>query len=192
MHGSIRYELRAKAQVSRAPDVETRVPVTVLWTAPAFSSEAVSVPLTEGESEILVAEVPNDVIEPSGRFSARVMMRADVKMRGIRVELIYRESVWPDGNNTTHETSLAQVFIPKEEMHYQSWQDVMLELPANLPIPFRSELIETSYHLKITIDIPLMSDKSVFIPLKLGKADDTQREIDELFESGEFIFKRRL
>jgi hypothetical protein len=36
-----------------------------------------------------------------------------------------------------------------------------------------------------------MFDRSILIPLKLGKANDTQREIDELFEDGEFGFKRR-
>lgn len=113
-------------------------------------------------------EVGNDLLRPGQTFSLRFMIPGNPKFRGVRVQLLTRESVAPHGNSAEYDTTLAEVYHPKEEIAEETWTETVLEVPTRCPPPFKTDLIELTYWLKVTLDIPWRIDESLFMPLRFS------------------------
>jgi len=181
MHGRIEYSIGAKAELSRRLDKKATAILLVELPVPSVTPAEQSGSIMRDETEAFRVEVLNDVIEPSKYLPIRFMLLRESNFRGLRLEIVHREFVWPDNQKTTTENIMAWVSVPKEEMHYESWQEVAIQLPDRVPTTFLSRLIETSCHLKATLDIPWSLDKTVYLPLRKGITDDLYRETDAAF-----------
>ncbi len=190
-HAQIEYSIAAKAELSRRLDKEVTKALLVELSVPAVTPTQQSGSIMRDETEAFRVEVLNDVVEPSKHLPVRFMLLRDSKFRGLRLEVVHREFVWPDNQKTTTENTMAWVSIPKEEMHYESWQEAAIQLPDRVPTTFLSRLIETSWHLKATLDIPWDFDKTVYLSLRKGITDDLFRETDDAFGPSGTDFERR-
>jgi hypothetical protein len=96
-----------------------------------------------------------------------------VKIRGVRVELIAKEEAHTKHHNRTYSKTLAKQFVEKSAIEEYLWFNVSLETNQNMPYSFNSEILSNETSIKVTLDVPWARDKSVFIPIKLGKYSHT-------------------
>jgi hypothetical protein len=167
-HGWIRHTVEAKIEVSWARDprdsVEISIPMLVSGIVP--ESEFREATIEHDEEWLLRLQTPNDVINLGDRFTFKLVVSKKTKVNGIRVEIVHREYVAPEGEKETTDKAMNWWTIKGEELPRDVWLDVWLDTHPSWPAPFQSELIRNEYWLKVKLDIPLRIDKSIEIPLK--------------------------
>ncbi|MFX1544477.1 MAG: hypothetical protein ACFFCR_15830, partial [Promethearchaeota archaeon] len=118
---------------------------------------------------LLRVELESDTIRRGDYIRFRYLVGSDMNIRGVRAELILRESVSPKGRDTNYDNEMDQQYWEEYKILRESWVDVAVKTGEEWPEAFKSELIEYLYILKVTLDIPWRLDKSIEIPLKLRR-----------------------
>ena len=172
-YGSIKYSLKAKAEVSWARDPKSELELDV-----GFS---------QGTNDQTIAESASDVIERDGILLLRVesdrtrfflgddldfrfMVNRDTKMRGVRAEIIGVEYVEPKGHKMTSKKTLAEIYFTEDELRRDSWNEVKIPTNIDWMESFNSQVIEYKHILKVTLDIARRPDKDIEIPVFLGRS----------------------
>lgn len=168
-YSSIRYHLEAKIEISWAFDKSDTQEVRVKQEhePPAISSESTSVE----EDGIIIArlEVPDIRMIPGKRFPIRLCIDPDIKMRGVRVEILQIEKVAPQGRERIGIRTISETYIEDTELVRGKWfEPTLLTYPA-WPFPFKSDLIDIHFELKVTLDIPWKFDKVMKVPVCIGE-----------------------
>lgn len=165
LYGNIEYTIKANVEISRALDKQSKKVINVRVVPPPPVSKGDRMTLERDGVSILTVEVENGVLRPGQAFPLRFLLSGSPRFRGVRVQIITRESVAPQGVRTEHETAIAEAYYLKEEIPEETWIETVLEVPTACPPPFKTELIELAYWLKVTLDIPLRTDQTLFMPL---------------------------
>lgn len=172
-YGSIKYSLKAKAEVSWARDPKSELELDV-----GFS---------QGIDSEIIPESVSDVIEKDGILLLRVesdrtrfflgddlvfrfMVDRDTKLRGIRAEIIGVEYVEPKGHKMNAKKSLIEIYFPEDEIRRDSWNEVKIPTSIDWMESFTSQVIEYKHLLKVTLDIARRPDKDIEIPVFLGRS----------------------
>ncbi|MFX1472039.1 MAG: hypothetical protein ACFFBM_06005 [Promethearchaeota archaeon] len=168
----IRYEIKGKIEVRWALDPKTKRRIVV--TAPPSKSVELEQTMIQKEIanegiHLLRVELESDTIRRGDYIRFRYLVGSDMNIRGVRAELILRESVSPKGRDTNYDNEMDQQYWEEYKILRESWVDVAVKTGEEWPEAFKSELIEYLYILKVTLDIPWRLDKSIEIPLKLRR-----------------------
>lgn len=172
-YGSIKYSLKAKAEISWARDLKSEQEILV-----GFLQDV------NGET---IPESASDVIERDGVLLLRVesdrtrfflgddlgfrfMVDRDTKMRGVRAEIVGVEYVEPKGHKMTTKKSLAEIYFQEDELRRDSWNEVLIPTSLDWIESFTSEVIEYKHILKVTLDIARRPDNDIEISVILGRS----------------------
>jgi hypothetical protein len=186
-HGYIRYEIRAKAEISWAIDPVCQLPIHVRQRIPVLKPEPLQAEIIEDNRPAIAIEIPRDVLRYDDSFTHRFRAVRDCNMRGVRTVLQYIEFVSPRGRDkkTTH--TLVENFTGKEELIERWWKDLSFLVQREWPVAFESRLITTWYVLKVVMDVPWMLDQDVIIPLRWSGGSREEAETgDEVEADKEF------
>ena len=166
-YGRVEYKLEAKVEVSWAIDPKTKKKITVGRKHEMPIAHSVYENLDDDDARLLSVQLSSDVIHLGSDYPIKLMVSNEAKMRGVRVELIYHEFVSPRGHKATKKQTLAKLLFDELELPRQMWIDATIQTQSEWLLPFKSELIETYYKLKVTLDIAWRLDKTIWIPLKI-------------------------
>ncbi|MHA2603425.1 MAG: hypothetical protein AM324_014990, partial [Candidatus Thorarchaeota archaeon SMTZ1-83] len=87
---------------------------------------------------------------------------------GVRAEIIGYEHVAPKGHARDAENVLATSYIEDDHLRRDSWMEMTIQTEPSWKSSFKTELIDYTHRLKVTLDIPMRLDRSVVVPLRLS------------------------
>jgi sporulation-control protein spo0M len=168
MYSHIEYVMKANIEIPRALDQGCRKTIYVQHTVlPLTPSENKGVIEHDG-TPIVSVELEKDIVQPGQLLPVRFMVSGDQKFRAVRMQIITRESVAPNGNHAQYDSSLAEVYRRKVDIDPESWNEIALGVPLRCAPPFKTDLIDFTYWLKATLDIAWQLDKVLFMPLRFS------------------------
>jgi len=166
-YGKIEYKLEAKVEISWATDPKARQKITIDMKQEMANEQSVYENLDDNDARLLSVQLPSDMIHLGQDYPIKLMVSSETKIRGVRIELVYHEFVSPRGHKATRKQTLAKLYLEELELPREMWIDAAIGTQGEWLQPFKSELIETYYKLKVTLDIAWRIDKTIWIPLKI-------------------------
>ncbi|MGY5872350.1 MAG: hypothetical protein RTV72_08905 [Candidatus Thorarchaeota archaeon] len=181
-HAWIKYILEAKAEISWARDLKSKMELDLGFNSevnpdltPSSKSESVE---SDGIT-LLKAETDRDRFPLADKLDFRFFVDRDASMRGVRAELVRLEHVEPKGHKMDSKKTLAEIYFKEDEIRRDTWIESSFPIDANWTESFKTELIEYSYILKLTLDVARRKDKIIEIPIVLnGRRDRDQLGFD--------------
>ena len=165
-HASISYVLKTNVDIPRAFDLNCSRSVQVVWVGSPIVRERKTGIIEHAGVRVLYIEVESDLIGPGVDIPLRFILSGEAKCRGIRLQILSCESVAPEGCSKTSENIVSDSYYRVDEIHPGLWAEHLFTMDAHLPPPFMTELIELTYSLKVTLDIPWGPDEQISIPLR--------------------------
>jgi hypothetical protein len=107
------------------------------------------------------------------------MVEEHTRVNGVRLELRRRETVRCQGRESTHDVTIKEKFIPITFREFDRWREETIG-EGWRRIPFQSELIETFYFLKVTLEMRWEFDPFVRYRLKIS-GEILEEEVEDLF-----------
>ncbi len=167
-YSHIEYILKANIEISRALDQGCKKAIYVQRTVPPLMPSEDRGVIEQDGTPIVSVELEKDIVQPGQLFPVRFMVSGDREFRAVRMQVITRESVSPNGNHAQHDSPLAEVYRRKEDISPESWNEISLGVPLRCTPPFQTDLIGFAYWLKVTLDIAWQFDKVLFMPLRFS------------------------
>ncbi len=167
-YSHIEYILKANIEISRALDQGCKKAIYVQHTVPPLMPSEDRGVIEQDGTPIVSVELEKDIVQPGQLLPVRFMVSGDQKFRAVRMQIITRESVAPNGNHAQYDTALAEVYRRKEDIDLESWNEIALGVPLRCTPPFKTDLIDFAYWLKATLDIAWQLDKVLFMPLRFS------------------------
>ena len=166
-YGKIEYKLEAKVEISWATDPKAKQKIEIVTKQEMPNEQSVHANLDNNGARPLSVQLSSDLVRLGRNFPIKLMVSSEVKIRGVRVELVYHEFVSPKGRKATKKQTLAKLRFKELELPREMWIDATIGTQGEWLQPFKTELIETYYKLKVTLDIAWRLDKTIWIPLKI-------------------------
>lgn len=183
-YGSIKYTLTAKAEIPWARDLKSNVDLYVQFkqisqTGPSSISKSEVIEL-DGKP-LLSIQIDEDHIILGNQVSFQFSVDTAAKIRGVRSEIIREEHVEPKGHKMNTKKPIIEVYFPNEEIARESWIQSSIQTNPRWTPNFSTDLIDCSYSLKFTLDIPRQLDSAIEIPIVLVQSETHESRDD--FES---------
>lgn len=170
IHGRIRYVLQAQVQISWARDLKSEMELQVVSkpSSEVLDSRSQEAMIEHDGNILLRVEATREDVILGDRFPFRLLLSPLVKIRGVRAEIIGYEHVAPKGNARDAENVLATSYIEDDHLRRDSWMEMTIQTEPGWKSSFKTELIDYTHRLKVTLDIPMRLDRSVVVPLRLS------------------------
>ena len=170
IHGRIRYVLQAQVQISWARDLKSEMELQVVSkpSSEVLDSRSQEAMIEHDGNILLRVEATREDVILGDRFPFRLLLSPLVKIRGVRAEIIGYEHVAPKGNARDAENVLATSYIEDDHLRRDSWMEMTIQTEPSWKSSFKTELIDYTHRLKVTLDIPMRLDRSVVVPLRLS------------------------
>jgi hypothetical protein len=165
-HGSVTYVLKGKVEMPRAFDLNPSKSIQVAWLPQPAIAERRTESIEHAGIHAMYIEVENDIIGPGVSIPLRFILYGEAKCRGIRLQILRCEAVAPEGCSEKREGTVDEAYYRRDDLHLNLWTLHVFSVHGNLPPPFKSELIQLEYKLKVTLDIPWGADEAISIPLR--------------------------
>ena len=169
IHGWIEYTLTGIIERSLARDERKQIPIEVKNYERMPPSQPQHVSIEKEGSPILDIEMESDVCGIGDSIRLRLLVAQDVKIRGVRVELLSEEEASTKHHRRTFSSTSAKVYLENALIERDLWIDVPLETSESMPSEFSREILSNKASIKVTLDVPWALDKSVNIPIRLGR-----------------------
>jgi hypothetical protein len=187
IHGWIEYTLTGIIERSRARDIRKQITIFVRNNERMPLGELQRTSLEKDGCPIIDIEMEENAFSLGSTIGLRFRFSQQVKIRGVRVELIAKEEAYTKHHHRTYSKTLAKKFIERSMIEENLWFDVSLETNRNMPYSFNSEILSNETSIKVTLDVPWARDKSVFIPIELGEySRASESELKRTFDFGYF------
>ncbi len=173
-HGDIYYRLDAKIEVSWALDPKDSLLVNVVYPYRKEVGRGVRVACENNGSQYppLEVQLDNTSFCMGELVPFNVRISSGQKIRKVRFELIHHEYVRARSRTRERDHVLAKSSIDAEEIQYDTWFAIGVEIPRGAPPAFDAQIIKSYLYLKVTLDIPWRFDKSVVVNLVHGYCID--------------------
>jgi hypothetical protein len=182
-NGWIEYTLKAVIERSWAIDPGSELELIVRAPERKPPSQTRQVAIDDDGNSILTAETDDDAITLGEGIGVRFRVEQELKIRGVRIELISEEEAHAKRYHRTSFTTLLQEFAKVGEIQYGLWNDVRFETSESMPYSFESEILSNKIYVKLTLDIPWKIDKSTIIPLQMGYySDGNDTKASDIFD----------
>jgi hypothetical protein len=182
-NGWIEYTLKAVIERSWAIDPGSELELIVRAPERKPPSQTRQVAIDDDGNSILTAETDDDAITLGEGIGVRFRVEQELKIRGVRIELISEEEAHAKRYHRTSFTTLIQEFAKVGEIQYGLWNDVRFETSESMPYSFESEILSNKIYVKLTLDIPWKIDKSTIIPLQMGYySDGNDTKASDIFD----------
>ncbi|RDE15335.1 MAG: hypothetical protein C4K48_04640 [Candidatus Thorarchaeota archaeon] len=168
VHGWIEYTLTGIIERSLARDVKKQIPVEVKRQEKKPPSQPQHASIEKDGSPILDVEMEDDVCGIGSLIRLRFRVAEDVKIRGVRIELLSEEEASTQQHRWTFMSTSAKEYFENTGIERGLWIDVPLVTNDNMPSEFSREILSNKAFIKVTLDVPWARDKSVNIPIRLG------------------------
>ncbi len=168
IHGWIEYTLTGIIERSLARDARKQVSIEVESHERMPSSQPQHASIEKDGVPILDVEIKDDVCSIGTPIRLRFCAANDVKIRGVRVELISEEEASTKHHHRTFRSTSAKEYFENAMIERGLWIDVQLETNENMPSEFSREILSNKTYIKVTLDVPWARDKSVCLPLRVG------------------------
>ena len=170
IHGRIRYVLQAQVQISWARDLKSEMKLQVVSrpSSEVLDSRSQEAMIEHDGNILLRVEATREDVILGDRFPFRLLLSPLVKIRGVRAEIIGYEHVAPKGHARDAENVLATSYIEDDHIRRDSWMEMNIQTEPSWKSSFKTELIDYTHRLKVTLDIPMRLDRSVVVPLRLS------------------------
>jgi hypothetical protein len=167
----IRYIIKGKIEVKWALD--PKIEQTIIVKAPTRMTASLEPMMIQEEHmeegmHLLRVQGDSDTFQRGEDIRFRFLVGTEANIRGVRAELLRRENVAPKGRETSYDTEMDLQYWEEYRVPRESWVEVTIKTDDSWPEPFKTELIECNYILKVTLDIPWRFDRIIEIPLKLS------------------------
>ncbi|MCK4565899.1 MAG: sporulation protein [Candidatus Thorarchaeota archaeon] len=177
--GWIKYTLEAKAEISRARDLKSKLDLSlrckqVIESIPEPKSDT----LESDGITLLKVETDKDHFSLGDNLDFRFFVDRETSFRGVRAEVIRLEQVEPKGYETESKKELAEIYFQEDELRRDSWVEATIQTDSNWKESFTSALIEHHHFLKVTLDIALRRDKVIEIPIVLVRKKNEKSDFD--------------
>ncbi len=169
INGRITYQVTGRADISWRLDPRTRREFRVLQPIQRLTPYQRGGKITFDQENEVLAEVPSDILTPGQLVVVRYMVNGRPRMRGIRFDLVLRETVRPEREVETRSRVLSSGYVSIEDIPPETWMQAQAETNMAWPTTPQGDLIQAQYFAEVTVDIPYMPDKTVRIPLRIGK-----------------------
>lgn len=178
--GRIRYVLEAQVQISWARDLKSELELKVVSipSSMVFESRSQETLIEHNGEALLRVEATQDDVTIGDRFPFRLLISPRVKIRGVRAEIIGCEHVAPKGHARDAEKVLATSYIEDDHLRRDSWMDMTIQTDPSWRSPFKTELIDYTHRLKVTLDIPMRLDRKVVVPIRLSRRGELADKAD--------------
>ncbi len=167
-YGGITYELYAKIEVSWALDPKDKKRIMIVMPYQKQPGLAKSASHMKEGMPILEVSTEDTSFCIGEQIPIRVRVSNQVNIRGVRIELVHHEKIRAERAREHLKRTLEKMFIDKDNIPFDMWFDVNLQLANTTPPSFRTKLITSYLVLKVTLDIPWRFDKSVEIRIIAG------------------------
>ncbi|RDE17508.1 MAG: hypothetical protein C4K49_02520 [Candidatus Thorarchaeota archaeon] len=186
-YSHIEYVMKANIEISRALDQGCKKMIFVQRTLPPLIPSENKGVIEQDGTPIVSVELEKDIVQPGQILPVRFMVSGDQKFRAVRMQIITRESVAPNGNHAQYDNALVEAYRRKEDINQETWNEIALEVPLHCIPPFKTDLIDFTYWLKATLDIAWQFDKVLFMPLRFSleyrEPDDSEGHMKPKFWS---------
>ena len=112
------------------------------------------------------------------RLDTGILVRFKVdnkdRMRAVRLEIMKRENAKCDYKNPTKNTAIRRKYHELNPDDWGRWLEMQIGEDWQYHIPFKSQLFNISYYLKVTLEIEWGLDPSIEIPVSIS--DNIQEE----------------
>ncbi len=169
-YGKIQYGLEAKIELSWAIDPKDRLLLNVIFPYRKEVGKGVRVAYEDKEDmhPPLEVQLENTSFCIGELVPFKVRVSSGEKIRKVRFELIHQESASARGHKSKYPQTLAKSSIDAEDIQYDTWFAVGVEIPPSTPPSFDVSIIKSHLLLRVTLDIPWRFDKSVEVLLVCG------------------------
>jgi len=121
--------------------------------------------IQDNETRILSVEFLDDGVQLMKLLHFKVMISNDVKIRGLRTRLMFRETVKAQGRYDKSLSVILEDYFPESDIQRDAWIHISMESKEVPLIPMGTQLIRAEPILQVTLDIPRRLDISKEIPL---------------------------
>lgn len=168
--GNIIYVVLGKIERSWALDPKGYQEIQVLQPAQIDSRNYVTTSdgcaySQDKETRILSVEFLDGGVQLNKLLHFRVMVSNDVKFRGLRTRLMFRETVKAQGRYDRSHAVILEDYFPESDIPRDSWINISMESKEVPLIPMGTQLIRAEPFLQVTLDIARRLDTSKAIPL---------------------------
>jgi hypothetical protein len=171
-NGWIEYTLKAIIERSWAIDPKSELELSVRASENRPLSQIQQATIEDKGVPIFIAEADNDTIALGDAIELRFRAEQELKIRGVRIELIAEEEAHAKRYDRNSRTTLVREFVEAGEIQYGLWKDIRLETSDGMPYSFKREILSNKIFIKLTLDIPWAPDKSAIIPVRMGHYSD--------------------
>ncbi|MFW9768243.1 MAG: arrestin family protein [Candidatus Thorarchaeota archaeon] len=123
------------------------------------------------ESIALDVEIEDTIFCIGDSIPLRFRVAHDVPIREVRAEIYSKEEVHAQGHTRRSKKTLMKKKLDVEYVQRDRWMDVTLETDESMEPSFDRPLIKNTVIVKVTLNIPWRTDRSVEIPITLGYCD---------------------
>ncbi len=177
-YAEIKYELRTKAEVSWALDPKAKKVVNIVMPYSNNPGKRAFGYCENNGSYVLEVEAEETAICIGQEIPLRIRVSRDVKIRGVRIELIHHELTRARRVKEHTKRIKYKDFIEDENLVFDTWFEYSIKTSRFIPPSFQTRLVTSYLTIKITLDIPWRFDKSAEIEIVCGFCIEPQEEPD--------------
>ncbi len=174
--GYVRYNVSAHIEISRGRDLSASKEVVVVPRVEPLQPQRSEDRIVLGEMSDICVEIPSDILTPGQPFLVRHMVRGDPSVRGIRLEIIKTQRRSIGDFHMEMDVPICKEYVDRDQLAYNSWSETVLTPDANMIVSVETETMHVGYVLKVTADIPWRRDRSVTLPLRVGRSVSEQSQ----------------
>ncbi|MHA1769979.1 MAG: hypothetical protein ACTSYL_10400 [Candidatus Thorarchaeota archaeon] len=168
-NGMISYSINGKVEVSWRLDPRATQVIKIMQPIQRLAPYSYESRITFDEENEIIVHVASDLLTPGEAVVARYKVNGRPKIRGLRFDIIFRETVRPQGKEETCSRTMSTGFFALEDIPPEIWMQAEAKTETSWPTTPQSQLIQGQYFVEVTADIPLKFDKTASIPLRIGR-----------------------
>jgi hypothetical protein len=182
-NGWIEYTLIAIIERSWARDPKEQVILELRNQEQMPPTESPQVSIEKDGYPILEIEMEEDVFSLGKEIELRFRVAQDIKIRGVRIELLVEEEAITEHYNRVYAYPLKKEYFEESMIERGLCVNANIATDRSMPSQFTREILSCTPSIKVTLDVPWARDKSIMIPIKLGDyVLPSERDTKQAFE----------
>jgi hypothetical protein len=173
-YGWIEYNVEAVVELDWKLDPKMTRRFRVLPYHPVYIPEREGYSPKKMMTDVLHVELPSDIMRMREGMPVQFMVEEHSRVSGVRFEVRRREKARCRSQRGSHDVTIVKKFVPISVRDFNGWNEVIIGENWRR-VPFRSKLLETSYYLKVILEMRWEIDPFVTHKIKIsGEKPETE------------------
>ncbi|MCF2137556.1 MAG: sporulation protein [Candidatus Thorarchaeota archaeon] len=168
-NGMISYSINGKIEISWRLDPRATQVIKIMQPIQRLAPYSYESRITFDEENEIIIQMDSDLLTPGEPVVVRYRVNGRPKIRGLRFDIVLRETVRPEGEEETFSSVKSTGFFALEDIPPETWMQAEAKTEISWPTTPQSQLIQAQYFVEVTADIPFRFDKTASIPLRIGR-----------------------